>query len=628
MARVSKDFVDSVRNSVDIADVIGQYVQLRPAGKSLMALCPFHDERTPSFSVDEKKQFFYCFSCHRGGDVFTFLEDLKNESFTDALTEVAQFGHVAMPADWQEKNGAQDQHQSNSQYRRLVSLQQQSMELYHHVLMHTAAGEPARRYLKRRGMSQELIDQFHIGFAPEQRILKQYFDNKKVDYQLLRQSGLFTTGQGDDQKLTDRFVNRVMFPILNENGQPVAFSGRLLSTRGTNLPKYLNSPDTATFDKRHLLFNYDQAKSAARKAGKLILFEGFMDVISAFGAGVKNGVASMGTSFTGEQVRLICATTSQLDICYDGDTPGQTAINRALKLVDEEANRPLKLRVIQLPAGIDPDEYVQEYGGAQFRQYIGHKEETPTSFQLRFLKRGLDLSNQSERLSYLNAALTMIAQITDPLGRDMYIQQLSREFKLDSQALAEQLQTILSRQVQKPARHAQKQARYLPQTGTASANVGMQVNQLSRTEKAEQMLFHSLMHDDGTYEHLRATAPQFSFPDKQYDQLYRIFQQSQTKDPDNLLTADRLMAELNDGNQKSLLASIEAQTNDQALSEEAVDDLIRFLTRKIPLDQQIEKTKAALQEASAVHNDDLETKLTTELVALYTQQQQLKTEES
>lgn len=628
MARVSKDFVDSVRNSVDIADVIGQYVQLRPAGKSLMALCPFHDERTPSFSVDEKKQFFYCFSCHRGGDVFTFLEDLKNESFNDALAEVAQFGHVAMPADWQEDRKNRSQQRNNSQYGRLVNLQQQAMELYHHVLMHTAAGEPARRYLKRRGMSQELIDQFHIGFAPEQRILKQYFANKKVDYQLLRQSGLFTTRQGDDQELTDRFVKRVMFPILNENGQPVAFSGRLLSTRGTNLPKYLNSPDTATFDKRHLLFNYDQAKSAARKAGKLILFEGFMDVISAFGAGVKNGVASMGTSFTGEQVRLICATTSQLDICYDGDTPGQNAINRALKLVDEEANRPLKLRVIQLPAGIDPDEYVQKYGGAQFRQYISHNEETPTSFQLRFLKRGLDLSNQSERLSYLNAALTMIAKITDPLGRDMYIQQLSREFKLDSQALAEQLQTILSRQAPKPVRHAQKQARYLPQTGAASANVGVQLNQLSRTEKAEQMLFHSLMHDDGTYEHLRATAPQFSFPDKQYDELYRIFQQSQTKDPDNLLTPDRMMAELNDGNQKSLLASIEAQTNDQSLSEEAVDDLIRFLTRKIPLDQQIEKTKAALQEASAVHNDDLETKLTTELVALYTQQQQLKTEES
>lgn len=630
MARVSKEFVDSVRSSVDIADLVGQYVQLRPAGKSLMGLCPFHDERTPSFSVDEKKQFFYCFSCHRGGDVFTFLEDLKNESFSEALSEVAKFGHVTMPDDWQARSGQQPSH-SDSQYSQLIALQKQSMELYHHVLMHTAAGAPARRYLKRRGMTNELIEQFHIGFAPEQRILKQYFADKKVDYQLLRQSGLFTTSKDDNQELTDRFVNRVMFPILNSNGQPVAFSGRLLSTRGTNLPKYLNSPDTATFDKSNLLFNYDQAKSAARKEGKLILFEGFMDVISAFGAGVKNGVASMGTSFTGDQVRLICSTTSQLDICYDGDTPGQNAINRALKLVEQEANRPLTLRVIQLPAGIDPDEYVQKYGGAQFRQYLSHNEETPTSFRLRFLKNGLELSNQSERLSYLNAALAIIAQIDDPLGRDMYIQQLAQEFKLDTSALSEQLQTILSRQVKRSptgSRHDQVRTSYAPRQIQRQNSFANQFNQLSRTEKAEQMLFHSLIHDDGSYEHLRATAPQFSFPDKNYDKLYQVFQQLQTADPDNRVQSNSLMSDLKDDASKALLASIESRTDDQALSDEAIDDLIKFLTKKISLDQQIDKTKAALQEASAVHNDELETTLTSELVKLYTQQQQLKTEES
>lgn len=631
MARVSKEFVDSVRSSVDIADVIGQYVQLRPAGKSLMALCPFHDERTPSFSVDEKKQFFYCFSCHRGGDVFTFLEDLKNETFGQALAEVAKFGHVTMPAGWQ--SGQEERSSNNNSiYNQLVALQKQSMDLYHHVLMHTAAGEPARRYLKRRGMSKELIDQFHIGFAPEQRILKQYFTEKKVDYQLLRKSGLFTTSNNDDQQLTDRFINRVMFPILNSNGQPVAFSGRLLSTRGTNLPKYLNSPDTTTFDKRNLLFNYDQAKTAARKDGKLILFEGFMDVISAFGAGVKNGVASMGTSFTGEQVRLICSTTSQLDICYDGDTPGQNAINRALKLIQEEANREIQLRVVQLPAGVDPDEYVQKYGGAQFRQYLAHNEETPTTFQLRFLRQGLDLSHQSERLSYLNAALTVIAQLSDPLERDMYVQQLAQEFKLDSGALAEQLQTILARQSHHVSTNhpygKKSQNYYEPRNANTSPSLGQQINQVSRTEKAEQMLFHSLMHDDGIYEHLRSTAPQFSFPDKTYDDLYHVFQKKQAADPDTIVHADKLMSVLDDDKSKALLASIEARTSDQSLTEEAIDDLIKYLTKKIPLDQQIEKTKAALREASAVHNDDLETTLTAELVQLYTQQQQLKTEES
>lgn len=357
-----------------------------------------------------------------------------------------------------------------------------------------------------------------------------------------------------------------------------------------------------------------------------------MDVISAFGAGVKNGVASMGTSFTGEQVRLICSTTSQLDICYDGDAPGQNAINRALKLVQEEANRDIQLRVVQLPAGIDPDEYVQKYGGAQFRQYLAHNEETPTTFQLRFLRRGLDLNNQSERLSYLNAALTVVSKLNDPLERDMYVQQLAQEFKLDSSALGEQLQTILARQSHHaPANHSygqQSHNHYEPRTVNGSPSLDQQVNQVSRTEKAEQMLFHSLMHDAGAYEHLRSTAPQFSFPDKSYDDLYHIFQKEQSADPDTTVQADKLMSVLDDDSSKALLASIEARATDQGLTDEAIDDLIKYLTKKIPLDQQIEKTKAALQEASAVHNDDLETTLTAELVQLYTQQQQLKTEES
>ena len=627
MARVSKDFVDTVRNTVDIADVIGQYVQLRPAGKSLMALCPFHDERTPSFSVDEKKQFFYCFSCHRGGDVFTFLEDLKNESFAEALAEVANFAHLSMPADWQAQTEKKTNSGASSRYHQLVSLQQQAMELYHHVLMHTAAGEPGRRYLKRRGMTREMIDQFHIGFAPEQRILKQYFTEKKVDYQLLRQSGLFTTGRGDAEELTDRFINRLMFPILNGNGQVIAFSGRLLTTRGTDLPKYLNSPDTPIFDKSQLLFNYDQAKTAARKAGKLILFEGFMDVISAFSAGVKNGVASMGTSFTGEQVQLIVSTTAQLDICYDGDDPGQNAINRALKLINQEARRPLTLRVVQLPAGIDPDEYVQKYGGAQFRQFLNHHEESPVSFQLRYLRRGLDLTNQAERLSYLNAALAVVATEKDPLGRDMYVQQLAQEFKLDSQALAAQLQTILHRRG--GSEHQTVHRHFARQNGRATPQIDIAVaDQPSQTEQAEQMLFYSLLADDGSYERLRANAAQFSFPDRSYDQLYHIFQQVQATAPDRLVRPDDLMAKLPDANLKALLASIQARSNKQVLSERAFDDLVRFLTQKVPLDAQIEKTKAALQEASAVHNDDLETTLTAKLVQLYAQQQQLKTEES
>ena len=211
-----------------------------------------------------------------------------------------------------------------------------------------------------------------------------YFTQKGIDYQLMRASGLFTEDQTG--QLHDRFFDRVIYPIKNANGQPIAFSGRLLTKKATeNAPKHLNSPETPIFNKRRTLFNLDQAKKAARKEGHLTLFEGFMDVISAFGAGVRSGIASMGTSFTDEQVAVIARTTDKLTICYDGDAAGQNAINRALTML--AASR-LTLRVVQLPAGMDPDEYVQANGQAKFQEYLAHAEETPTAFRLHFFKAG------------------------------------------------------------------------------------------------------------------------------------------------------------------------------------------------------------------------------------------------
>ena len=256
MAKISRELIDQVRHSVDIVDVIGQYVQLRPAGKSLMGLCPFHDERTPSFSVDEKKQLFYCFSCHRGGNVFHFLEDLKNEGFLDALREVAAMANMELPAADKTVSRQQVTDPQAQRKQQLIEVHQLAMNLYHHILMNTPAGEPARKYLARRGMSRELIEQFHIGFAPQKHVLKAFLTDKKVDPQLMQQSGLFINGQNG---LSDRFSSRVMFPLLDSRGKPVAFAGRLL-TKNANLPKYLNRPETLLFQKSTTLFNLDHAK--------------------------------------------------------------------------------------------------------------------------------------------------------------------------------------------------------------------------------------------------------------------------------------------------------------------------------------------------------------------------------
>ena len=631
MAKISRELIDQVRHSVDIVDVIGQYVQLRPAGKSLMGLCPFHDERTPSFSVDEKKQLFYCFSCHRGGTVFHFLEDLKNEGFLDALREVAAMANIELPAADKTVSRQQVTDPPAQRKQQLIEVHQLAMNLYHHILMNTPAGEPARKYLARRGMSRELIEQFHIGFAPQKHVLKAFLTDKKVDPQLMQQSGLFINGQNG---LSDRFSSRVMFPLLDSRGKPVAFAGRLL-TKNANLPKYLNSPETLLFQKSTTLFNLDQAKSVARKSGKLYLFEGFMDVISAFGANVHNGVASLGTSLTGEQVEIISRVTNQVNICYDGDRPGQQAIERALKLFEDESQRELQLRVVQLPAGIDPDEYVQQYGGEQFREYLQKNEETPAEFRLRYLRQGVDLSNQNDRLNYLNTALTVIAEVNEPLARDMYVGQLASEFNLDRAALNQQLGELLASKPQRlkrlnrrPYQRKQRDGRRLT-TGASqqvyqpSAPVGVK---LTRLEVAEQLLLHTMLHDPEAWATV-VRYPNFRFVTTAFQEIYQVAAKIKAAEPDKELTVDRVMGRLSDQRLASQLSEIESRRGGQVLNDQGITDCLKVVTQQQPIEERIRQKKAELAEASAVHNDDLESKLVNELIDLFSQREKLKTEE-
>ena len=596
MAKIPRNIIDEIRNSVDIGDVIGRYVQLHQAGKNLIGLCPFHDEKTPSFSVNEEKQFFYCFGCHRSGNVFQFLMELKHIDFVDAVNE----------------------------NRQLFDLHDKAAKLYHHILVNTPAGQVALNYLKKRGMSEELIEQFGLGYAPDQRILKPFFQQQKVDYQLLRKSGLFSEDQQGE--LRDRFIERIMYPIKNGQGQVIAFSGRLIDTSKTNLPKYLNSPETPIFNKRRTLFNFDVARKAARKDGRLYLFEGFMDVISAFAAGIENGIASMGTSFTEEQVAIIGRATKQLDICYDGDQPGQNAIDRAISLVNDHRPNQLQVKVVQLPAGIDPDEYVQKYGPQQFNAYLTNKEETTTEFYLRFLRNGKNLDNQNELMQYLNQALKVIAQVQAPLEEDMYLQRLAGEFDLDRQTLKTQLDQLR----QQLGIHHQPWIKQ--QSSLARRQQFQQTSEeehrkikLSRTELAEQILLRYMLYDREVWMHVTSDH-NFHFAHEKYQTLY-LLAASYFSENGSYSTAD-FLDYLDESSLQGTLGQIENLNVDQEVDMRAIDDCIHMIAEQTPLAAQIADKQAQLKEANSLHNTELATQLTIELVKLLKQQQRLKTEET
>ena len=620
MAKIPRNVIDEIRNSVDIGDVIGRYVQLHQAGKNLIGLCPFHDEKTPSFSVNEEKQFFYCFGCHRSGNVFQFLMELKHIDFVDAVKEIANDSNIKIP----EQYVSVPAKPSNNENRQLFDLHDKAAKLYHHILVNTPAGQVALNYLKKRGMSEELIEQFGLGYAPDQRILKPFFQQQKVDYQLLRKSGLFSEDQQGE--LRDRFIERIMYPIKNGQGQVIAFSGRLIDTSKTNLPKYLNSPETPIFNKRRTLFNFDVARKAARKDGRLYLFEGFMDVISAFAAGIENGIASMGTSFTEEQVAIIGRATKQLDICYDGDQPGQNAIDRAISLVNDHRPNQLQVKVVQLPAGIDPDEYVQKYGPQQFNAYLTNKEETTTEFYLRFLRNGKNLDNQNELMQYLNQALKVIAQVQAPLEEDMYLQRLASEFNLDRQTLKTQLDQLR----QQLGIHNQPWIKQQPslvrhQQFQQTSEEEHRKVKLSRTELAEQILLRYMLYDREVWMHVTSDH-NFHFAHEKYQTLY-LLAASYFSENGSYSTVD-FLDYLDESSLQGTLGQIENLNVDQEVDMRAIDDCIHMIAEQTPLAAQIADKQAQLKEANSLHNTELATQLTIELVKLLKQQQRLKTEET
>ena len=614
--RIPEDKVDQVRSAVNIADFIGQYVQLKKAGKNLFGLCPFHEERTPSFSVNEQKQIFHCFSCGRGGNVFSFIMDLENLSFPEAVAKVADFGHIELPASYTAQ--AQVSTPKDQQQADLLKLYADSAKMYQHILVNTELGEPALDYLHQRGLDDQTIATFGIGYAPKNQLLLDFFKEHDIDYQLLRQSGLFIENQ--EGELRDRFVDRVLFPIKDASGRVIAFSGRIL-TKSPNEPKYLNSPETKLFNKRDVLFNFDLARGAIRQRKAVVLFEGFMDVIAAYRAGIQNGVASMGTSLTNEQIYMLERVTDQLTICYDSDMPGQKATDRALKLLGD--NSRLNLSVIQMPDGMDPDEYLRNAGQEKFVQVFADGKQTPTAFEMTYLRHDLNLQNTQDQLTYLGAVLQQLTKLSSSVEQDLYLNQLVQEFGLDKDDLKQQLRSLIGqRSVQQSSRQSPPPAP-APMTPPPIAVTGETSNSgpLSRVEKAERLLLYRLLHDHDVWLRVMAVAG-FHFVHDPYQQIL-VYAEAyfKTHNQFDLANFTDFMA---DTSLQPVLTSLEFMDIASESSKEEVADLVNVIMNQQPLVEQINGKKAELTAAKQIGNHDLVQQLTLALIELYRKQQQVQ----
>lgn len=597
--RIPEAFIEEVRQKTNIVDVVSQYVQLKKQGKNLFGLCPFHEEKTPSFSVTEDKQIFNCFSCHRGGNVFKFIMDIEDVSFPDAVLKVADFSDIQLPQDLATQKEQGDQ----SQAQQLRQLYQDVQVLYTHILLKTKVGEPALNYLQDRQLDEAAINEFGLGFAPDQNdLLLNFLKTRNVPRELMVRSGLFA--QRQDGQLIDRFRNRVMFPIWDQSGRVIAFSGRLL-TKSENEPKYLNSPETELFQKRDVLYHFSQAKRSIRQTKTAYLFEGFMDVISAYRAGVTNGIASMGTSLTTDQLYLLSRAAQRLIICYDGDEPGQNAIADALKLVKD---RPFEVGVVMLPDGQDPDEYIKAHGAQAFQDQLEDHVLTPIAFELQRLARQYNFSVDSERLAYVQSALQTLVTVESTVEQDLYLRQVADQANVDLTALKTEFANAV-RQYQRKQRAEKRQTRLTTQQTTSAPPVFNVV--LNRTEISERRLLNLAIADPTLCQQL-INDTDFAFNNPQIQALFEDWQQylQTATNHDVAGFADFLTPD-----KQPLLMEIEMLTLPDEISDDEINDYIQNI-QKARIDQRLKNAQQQVKRAAEQGDGDAEMKWLNELLQL------------
>jgi DNA primase len=415
-------FLQELKARSDIADVVSHYVTLKRSGKNLVGLCPFHSEKSPSFNVSPDQGFFYCFGCGAGGDVITFIEKIENLDYMESVRLLAQRAGLTVPESQADDGMAKLR-------TRILALNRETARFYYAVL-NSEAGKPGAEYFARRQLRPETIRHFGLGFSPPGHFSLVDSLAKKgfTQQEMILANVAFKSSSG---RAVDRFYGRVMFPIIDLRGNVVAFGGRTL---GDDKPKYLNTADTPVFNKGDMLFALNFAKNGNN--GRLILCEGYMDVISMHQAGFTQAVATLGTSLTPSQARLMSRYAKEVTVSYDSDGPGQKAAARAIPMLREAG---LLVRVLTIEGGKDPDEYIKSYGPARFKQMLdacGNDVE----YRLQKAKSGLNLQTAEGRVTYLRGASEVLASLENKVEREVYAGKVAEETGIETATLLSQVE--------------------------------------------------------------------------------------------------------------------------------------------------------------------------------------------
>ncbi len=431
MARYSEEILNEVRQANDIVDVISQYVHLKRSGRNYFGLCPFHSEKSPSFSVSPDKQIFHCFGCGVGGNVITFISKIEGMNFVETVQSLAERANIQLPT--LENTGDFLKEELKAKVYKVNEFTAQ----YYHENLYKPQAKIAQEYVKKRQLNNETLKSFRIGFSGKfdelyQELKKQGFEEKEI-----LESGL--VNKNDRGQYIDRYRNRLMFPICDVRGRVIAFGGRVLDD---SKPKYINSPENVVYSKGRHLFGLNVAKKGDTK--KLLIVEGYMDVISLHQRGITNVVAPLGTALTEQQGWLLRKSAEQIILSFDSDAAGLQAKLRALDILQ---NMGCDLRILQVEGAKDPDEYIVKYGNARFQNLI-EKASSIIEFKVKVLKKDLDLDNVNDKIKFLNEIAKLIAKVDNNIEREIYIEKIAKEYEISKEAIYAEVNKLTYKNVQ------------------------------------------------------------------------------------------------------------------------------------------------------------------------------------
>lgn len=552
------EFVERVRSESDILSVVSSYVPMKKKGNRYWGCCPFHQENTPSFSVVPDQGFFYCFGCHAGGNVFKFISLMENVSYFEAIKLQAEKLNISLPQS--EKTGQElIQEQKLTDLRRVHEM---ARDFFYNCLMKTKYGVPAREYFSQRGIKDEIIEEFRLGFAPPAwDKLSSAFRKRGIQAQLLLESGLVAE-RPKAEGVYDRFRNRVIIPICDERGHVVGFGGRVLDD---SQPKYLNSPETILFNKRKLLFGLDRSCKAIKTAGYAIIVEGYMDAMAVYSSGIKNVVASLGTAFTQEQCKKLLRYASDLYFAYDSDSAGQNATLRAMSIIKGTG---ANVKVIMIPDGKDPDEFIRKHGSDAFRKLID--DALPlVEYRMRNVLEHAEYATLEGKVNSLSALLPVLADISNAVELNAYIVRIAQVLGVDEGAIRSELSKFTGK----------KQSTVRLQTGSIRYAARRVDNAILR---AGRYVIKSIWQDNGILAYLEAKIPIAELQNNLHEEILQfIADRNSQNDPVNDVAAAKMLSEDASAELSHCLVEEFGQEDEQQLFEDCLKTLHLAYLRKL-----------------------------------------------